>query len=270
MRYLIAILLIFCGVSGMAQVPHQHDTVDSTHLHVTGVDEIQTVWDRANQCYMSGDFKCAAALYQRILDDNGLSSMQLYYNLGNSYFKSGHLGRAILNYERALRLSPSNRDVRHNLKLAQARTVDKIDEVPRFFLNNWVVFISNVMSESVWTFISFVCFGAALVLVLVFLLTKRLKFRKIGFYGALSLFVLFLLTTGFASVQHRLNSHSTKAVVVSSSVAVKSSPELSGTDQFVLNEGTEVEVQTTLGNWYEIEIADGKKGWVGAHSIEII
>ena len=196
--------------------------------------------------------------------------MKLYYNLGNSCFKEGRLGEAILYYNRALRLAPGNDDIRYNLRVAESRTKDSIEEIPEFFLTGWLRTLRHAMSCTAWSIFSLVALAAALGLFLLYLLARRLSLRKAGFYGTMIAVLLCIATTWCAAGERREMLDDTQAVVMSLSTAVKSSPDKSATDLFVLHEGTLVEITNRLDDWCEITIADGKKGWLESKTIETI
>lgn len=227
------------------------------------------LWDLANTAYVNGDYHAAAGYYEEILS-RGLSSVKLYYNLGNAYFKEDRLGEAILNYRRALRLSPGSDDIRYNLGVAEARTKDNIEAIPEFFLTKWVRGVRHTMSCTAWSVFSLVALVCALSLFLTYLLARRLSLRKTGFYGTMLAVVVFVVTTWFALGERREMLDDSQAVVMSLSTAVKSSPDKSATDLFVLHEGTLVEITNRLDGWCEITIADGKKGWLESKTIETI
>lgn len=247
-------------VEGLAGVCDEPDAVEASS---------EQLWDRANTAYLNGDYHAATSIYEEILS-RGLSSMKLYYNLGNSCFKEGELGEAILYYHRALRLAPGNDDIRYNLGVAEARTKDNIEQIPEFFLTEWLRSVRHMMSCTAWSVFSLVALVAALALSLLYLLARRLSLRKGGFYGTLVALLLFVVTTWFAWGERREMLDDTQAVVMSLSTAVKSSPDKSATDLFVLHEGTLVEITNRLEGWCEVTIADGKKGWLESKTIETI
>lgn len=226
-------------------------------------------WEAGNRAYIDGDYNKAIEEYTAILD-GGEYSMKLYYNLANAYFKTGANGKAILYYNKALRIAPSQEDIRHNLALAEAQTKDRIVAIPEFFVNRWGRTVRNSMSCMAWSVLSLSILGLALIFGLLFLLASRLGVRKTGFYGALCSLVLFIATTSFAiSSRNDMLSHD-EAIVMGTAVSVKSSPDRSATDLFVLHEGTKVKVVTEVDEWCEIVIADGKKGWTERKNIEEI
>lgn len=229
----------------------------------------EQLWDRANTAYINGDFHAAAEIYEQIYA-RGLTSVKLYYNLANAYFKEGRLGKSILFYRRALRLAPGNDDIRYNLSVAEARTKDNIEDIPEFFFVTWMREARHTMSCTAWSVLSLVLLACALALFLVYLLAQRLSLRKAGFYGTVVAVLLCMLTTWFALGERREMLDDTSAVVMTASTAVKSSPDKSSTDLFVLHEGTVVTITNRLDDWCEVVIADGKKGWLECRKIETI
>ena len=236
---------------------------------VAASDDTSSLWEAANADYVNGAYKRAADGYAAILG-RGVHSAELYYNMGNANFKSGRIGQAILCYRRALRLAPGNDDIRYNLEVAEENTKDSIESVPEFFLTTWMRAVRNTMSSTAWSIVSLVSLAAMLALAMVYLLASRLTARKAGFYGMTAALVLLIAATSFAAAGRREIVERNEAVVMSSSVSVKSSPDNSATDLFVLHEGTTVRVTGRLEEWCEIVIADGKKGWVRSRQIEVI
>ena len=169
-----------------------------------------------------------------------------------------------------MRLAPGNDDIRYNLSVAEARTKDNIEDIPEFFFVTWMRDIRHMMGCTAWSLLSLALLACMLGLFLVYLLAQRISLRKAGFYGTLAMLLVFVASTSFAVTERRELLDSTEAVVMSSSVSVKSSPDKASTDLFVLHEGTKVRTVSELGDWREIVIADGKKGWVEARTIETI
>jgi len=227
------------------------------------------LWDRANTAYINGDFHLAAETYRQLLDLD-LVSAKLYYNLANACFKEDRLGEAVLYYRRALRLAPGNEDIRHNLSVVQAQTKDRIEAIPEFFLTAWLRALRHTMGSGAWALLSLAFLCLALGCFLVYLLARRLPLRKAGFYGTLLSAVLFLSATWCAAAGRREMLDRSQAVIMSASAAVKSSPDRSATDLFMLHEGTAVEITGRLADWCEIVIGDGKKGWIESRKIEAI
>ena len=228
-----------------------------------------TLWERGNQSYIDGDYAAAVTAYQAI-ENRGYSSARLYYNMGNAYYKQGQIGRAILYYNRALVVSPSMDDARHNLEIAEAQTKDNIAVVPEFFLNRYMRTLRSTISCSAWSAMSVAFFGVMLLFLLIFLLGSRIKVRKVGFYGAVVSLLLFVVVTIFGVSARNSIIDRPAAIVMSSAISVKSSPDRAATDLFVLHEGTKAEVSSEVDGWSEITIADGKKGWTESAHLERI
>ncbi len=229
----------------------------------------EQLWDLANTAYIHNDFRTAIDRY-RAIEAQGLRSAKLCYNLANALFKQERLGEAILWYRRALRLAPGDEDIRYNLAVAEARTKDTIERIPEFAWTTWVRALRRTMNATAWTGLSLVALAATGVLVLVYLLARRLSLRKAGFYGLLAAAGLFVVTTLFAAGQRREQLNRDEAVVMATSAAVKSSPDRAATDLFVLHEGTTLRITNRLDDWSEVTIADGKKGWTERRNIEEI
>jgi len=274
-RISIYLLLLLSAVSGpvLAQEPADtaalSETSPATEFAPAHDVSGDAFWNEANTAYVNGDFATAVERYRAILD-RGYVSPALHYNLANALFKQGRLGDAILNYRRALQLSPGDEDIRYNLAIAEERTKDSIEQVPEFFATVWLRALRRTMSGNGWTALSLVALAAAAVAVLFYLLASRMWMRKAGFYSMVVLVLLFLVATRFASLERRDAIDRRGAVVMSSSAPVKSSPDGKATDLFVLHEGTTVRINNTLGDWCEVLIADGKKGWIERSRIEVI
>lgn len=254
LRYIFTIILAALSLSAAAQ----SDSLASAAR-----------WERAQRAYVEGNYELAAEEY-RAIADGGEYSLKLYYNLGNAYFKLGDMGRAILFYNRALRLAPSNEDVRHNLSLAESQIKDRITAVPEFFVKTWMRALRNAMSCTAWSILSLLAAAAFLAMVLLFLLASPIVVRKMGFYGGVVMLLLFVCTTSLAVASRNDILSREGAVVLSSAISVKSSPDCSATDLFVLHEGTKLRILTEVDGWYEVVIADGKKGWIESHTVEQI
>ena len=223
----------------------------------------------ADKSYSEGEYQQAIEQYEQILK-TGVSA-DVYYNLGNAYYRTDDLTHAILNYERALRLSPADDDVKFNLQLARSKTVDKLTPESEMFFITWYRSIINLMSVDAWAWLALVSLAVAIVLALIYLFASPLWMRKTGFYGGLLMLVLFLLSNLFAWQQRRIIDRHDDAIVMQSPCNVKSTPDDSGKDLFILHEGTKVTVtDNVMKDWKEIRLPDGRKGWVEDSLIEII
>ncbi len=227
------------------------------------------LWDKANTAYYNNDFAEAIALYDSI-EQSGMVSAKLYYNMGNAWFKVGRIGKSILYYNKAQKLAPGDRDIEHNLEIANTYTRNRIEPLPEFFVKRWMESLSSIMSGNAWAWMSVGLFALALGGTLLYLLPLRRRVRKAGFWGAIAGFVLFLFAFGFASSDYNERVESTQAIVTGTSASVKSSPDNAGKDLFLLYEGAKAEVLDSLNGWRKIELADGNQGWIKTSAIEMI
>jgi len=226
-------------------------------------------WAQANELYAAGNFADAEELYKTIESEGHLSAA-LYYNMGNTYYKQQSWGKAILYYERALKLQPENKDIHHNLDMARAMIIDRIEPVPEFFLANWIRNIHNVASADTWAWLSIIFFAACLLLALLFFFARSIALRKFSFFLAIFALLCCGCCAVFAHYQKQDMFDQTKAIVMPAVVTVKSSPDNSGKDLFILHEGTKVTLLETLGQWQRIQLADGRQGWLMGRMVEAI
>ena len=224
----------------------------------------------ADKAYQENKYAEAIKMYENILATQGESAV-VYYNLGNSYFKEKNMAKAVLNYERALLLNPGDADIRFNLDMARSKTVDQITPATEVFIVTWINSLTNMQSERGWAKIGIVSFICLLVGLALYIFSKRLFVRKIGFIGAVVLLVVTVCANLFARQQENELMDRTGAIVMSPTVTVKSTPDKSGTELFVLHEGTKVFVEdNSMKGWKEIRLEDGNKGWIPTEAIEII
>lgn len=232
--------------------------------------DLDSLWTAGVQAYTDGKFADASTAWTSI-EESGRKSAKLYYNLGNAWFKQGNYPKAILNYERALRLDPSYSDARYNLEFTGNFVQDKIEPVPEFILKSVARKVCYVMSSNVWAVIFLVLLAAALMMGLLFLLGSSVGKRRAGFYCGI---VLLLLSAGALSFSAWQKSDSMKtdtAIVMSPVSSVKSSPSSgSSKDLFVIHEGTKVTILDEVGSWKNISLADGRQGWLPAADLEVI
>jgi len=224
---------------------------------------------QANEAYAKNDFVTASELYENLLKANGQSAI-VYYNLGNSYYKSNKVAQSILNYERALLLEPGNNDIRFNLEIARLKSVDKIEPINDFFLTDWFRSVQNLMSTDAWSSFSIVCFILLIICLFLFFFSRLIFIKKLGFFIGVGLLACVIFGNCFAYNQKRKLSLRSEAIIFAPTTTIKSSPDISGTDLFILHEGTKVKVKTKLGGWNEIETADGNVGWIKSSEIEVI
>ncbi|HWS01410.1 MAG TPA: tetratricopeptide repeat protein [Prolixibacteraceae bacterium] len=216
---------------------------------------------KGNQLYTSAKFAEAAKTYEAVAA-KGFESFELYFNLGNALYKSNNITFAILNYERALKLSPNNEDALFNLEMAKRQVVDNIDLLPEpGFIRWWHELISSRPADS-WGNQSIVSFFLFLLLFALFLFASTIRFKQFTFWFAVIALSYSLLTFSFGSSQRSKLVHHNSGVITERSVRMKGSPSETGTELFILHEGLSVQITDKLGDWIEIRLADGNKGWV--------
>lgn len=228
-----------------------------------------SLFKQANDLYGKGDFQEAAATYEKILTDEGVAP-EVYYNLGNAYYKMNETGKSILNYERALKLSPNYENAKVNLELAQLRVVDNVSQISSFFVLRWFQTIVKLLTTNQWLYISVGLFVLTLIFVMLFIFSLTGRMRKTSFYIALILFIFTGTTLIFSYVKGKVIDEKKEAIIMTGAVTVKSSPDKSGTNLFQIHEGTKVSIQSNLGNWSEIKLGNGNIGWIENKNLEII
>lgn len=222
-----------------------------------------------DSAYIRNDFAAAIQIYESLLQQG--ESAEIYYNLGNSYYKADNIARAILNYERALLLSPGNADIRANLEIARSKAIDKVEPVPEIFFVTWIKSLINCQSSDAWARTAIVAFLLLLVSFSVFFFTQQVKWKKTGFAGTIVFLIVVIVANIFASTQKSYLTERKDAIILSPSVTVRSTPSESGTSLFILHEGRKVEIKdNSMREWKEIRLEDGKVGWVPTSTVEVI
>ena len=242
-------------------------TVSAAWLSAQDADSL---WNQAVKDYTEENYQEALAGFTA-LEADGYVSRELYYNIGNCYYKLGNsLGQSILYYERALKLDPSYEDAQVNLAIAREYTLDRIDEVPEFILLTWIKAFRDTMSSDAWAWIALALFLVTAVMVLLFRFGGSPAVRKTAFAMAITALAFMIISAVFAfNLRSELESGDGAVVTVPVS-SVKSSPGSTDQSLFILHEGTRISVLESLGEWYRIELSDGRQGWLEAEDVEII
>lgn len=223
----------------------------------------------ADSAYIRNDFTTAIQIYEMILRTG--ESADIYYNLGNSYYKIGDIAKAILNYERALILKPANKDIRSNLEIARAKTVDKVTDVPELFIITWLKSITNSMGIQSWAIIAISFFLLFIVSIYFFFFSTKIVARKTFFILALFFLVFCVIANISAAFQRRVRLNRMNAIIISPSVTIRSTPNDNGTSLFILHEGRKVFIKDdSMKDWKEIQLEDGNVGWVKKNDLEVI
>lgn len=229
-----------------------------------------SLWNAANAAYAEERWADAVDGYTAIADAS-MESASLWCNLGSAWYKNGNLAKAVLCYERALKLDPSYSDARYNLELLNSLKRDRIESVPELILTTWVKGLGRLLDSNSWAVCFLVFFAAALAMMLLFILGSTVPWRRTGFYTGIVFLLVSVASLSFSLWQKNDYERADGAIVMKPVAAVKSSPSGdSAKDLFVLHEGTKVKVLDNVGGWSNIELSDGRQGWVPSHDIENI
>lgn len=231
--------------------------------------DMDRLFNEANVYYQKNDYEKAAQAYQQILK-NGYENEDVYFNLGNAYFRMGKLGYAILNYEKAAKFSPGDDDIEYNLAIANARTIDKIDTLPRLFLIDWWEALLNIFSINGWAYFSLITFIFVLCVIILYFIARTVTIQRWSFFSGVFLTAVFALSILFLVVRIQNESATKYGVIVEQSSTAKLSPDNQSGDAFLIHEGLKVNLQDEVNNWVKIKLADGKVGWVPEGDLKVI
>ncbi len=239
------------------------------HATELGTPNICDLKQQADSAYAAEDFETARQIYLQLAQQG--ESAAIYYNLGCTYYRLDSIAKAVLWFERASELDPSDPDIHFNLSMARGKTVDRI--IPRhemFFVSTWKTLMHS-HSVSQWAGYAIGSFAVALILVGLYLYSSSIALRKTGFFGAIVVALLCLLFNLVAYNLRQYNQTQSFGIVMSPAVSVRSTPTPSGTDLFLIHEGTRVEIlDNSMRDWVEIQIADGKVGWIERKEFEVL
>ena len=228
---------------------------------------LTTLFAQANANYAEGNYAEAAEQYQEVLAEQ--PSAEVYYNLGNAYFKQGELSQSILAYERALRLKPTMKDAKHNLQFAQTRIVDNIEDTQSFFLSSWLKTVRNALNLQAWIMLSILLFILAVVGFFFFAFSQTIWLRKTAFYTSIVALLISICACANAGSLHKRDTQRAEAIVTQGIVNAKASPDRSGTDLFTIHEGTKVKITDVIGEWCCIHVGNNI-GWMQLAHLERI
>ena len=224
---------------------------------------------KAEKCYAEKNYKEAINAYEAILKE-GFVSYKLYFNLGNAYYKNKELGKAIYNYELANKLQPNNDDVITNLKIANEKTIDKIESKENFFMSALKSGLINGLSTSGWAWLSILSLTVSFGLLFIFFLSKNLILKRIGFFAGIIAIILFTgsMTLGFSALNDK--QHTKFAIITAREVRTHEDPTSTAASKFNLHEGTRVRVIETDGNWTNIKVENGNEAWVKTEELGLL
>ena len=226
-------------------------------------------WDvylkEGNKAYSDGKYEEAATQYSKILE-NDFESGELYFNLGNAYYKLDEIGKSIYYYEKALKFIENDEALEQNLKIARLKIIDKIEPIPKLFIWVWIDSVIHLLSIENWGWISLALFClTAIIFSLYILFANRLLFRFSWIF-----MILFSISVVIFIGRIYLFETNEFGIIFETKIAVMSEPNLGAAEVFILHEGTKIKVNRKLNDWIEISIADGKTGWCRANSVGII
>lgn len=230
---------------------------------------VEKLQKQAAEAYKSEQYEKATQLYLQ-LNKMG-ESADVYYNLGNCYYRQNDIAHSVLWYERAQLIDPSDEDVRANLMFVQTKTVDKIVPEEDLFFVRWYKSMFISQSITTWIILGFVFFTLIFACALLYYVSGTVLLRKIGFFGSVIMLLLCVLVNNFAWQQHKMQTVRNRAVVMETAVTIKSTPSDSGTDLFLLHAGTTMSIlDSSIPGWAQIRLSDDKEGWVPVTAIERI
>ncbi|WP_321437061.1 tetratricopeptide repeat protein [uncultured Bacteroides sp.] len=272
-KIIFLVLSILCSFNLSAQNSLAADSVKTTkhaRNEFSAAKMENATKSQGDKAYIRNDFASAIQIYESLLNTKG-EATEIYYNLGNSYYKKGDMARAILNYERALLLNPGDGDIRSNLEIARSKTVDKVEAAPQLFFISWTNSLINCMGADSWAKCGVVTFIFLIVALYFFIFSKKVILKKMGFIVSIVLLVVVILSNVFASHQKSLLANRNSAIIMTPTVTIKSTPNESGTDLFIIHEGRKVTIKdNSMKEWKEIILEDGNVGWIKTADLEII
>lgn len=266
MKKILALILTVVPILAYAQ---ESDGMTNLVADSTKIDAIPTLAE-ADSAYIQGDYLTAISIYEWIVENQGVNAT-LYMNLGNCWLKRDEIAKAILCYERAYLIDPSDPDVRFNLELARTKTVDKVNPVNQLFIVVWFKKLLAVLDVNGWAVLTVILFAVTILLAGVLLFSKKSGIRKISFSFSVFFLLLSILSFIFATTQMGNIRNRDTAIIMSPSVTVKSTPTSAGTDLFIIHEGRKVQIlDSSMKEWVEIRLEDGNTGWIPVNVMEII
>lgn len=246
----------------------------------TGAAQEDTIsFEQADSAYVSGDFSSALSAYEKILNSQG-SSAALYYNIGNCYYRLGKYAKAVIAYERSLRLDPSDSDTRANLDFVNSKLVDR-KGYEGSFLSRTFTDTANIMSTDTWAWIALLFFIFTIAGVAIYLFTSEVILRKTGFFGAGATALICLGCIIFALKANNIKKSTDFAVVTVPSSILSTSPrepQNRNEEAMLLHEGARVEILDSVTSpvdsiktmWYDVQFDNDHRAWINSHDVEII
>ena len=229
----------------------------------------EKIFQQGNEYFQQRQYEQAIESYRKLIN-SGYEGTALFYNLGNAYYREGKIGYAILYYEKALKLSPGDEDIKHNLAIANLKTIDKLESLPKFFLFEWWEGLLALFTASGWTIISYI-FYLLLILSIAFYFYVRNTFQqKVVLISGFAGFILLILSSTLLVIKLNKELNIKNGVVVENTVNVKLSPDSGSNDAFIIHEGLKVRLEDKVDKWIKIRLEDGKVGWIQESNAKVI
>ncbi|PWA06882.1 tetratricopeptide repeat protein [Flavobacterium psychrotolerans] len=236
-------------------------------LLTTQVFFAQNGFEKGNALYQNGNYKDAITAYESVLNANKQSA-ELYFNLGNCYYKLNKVAPTIYNYEKALVLNPNDNEIQNNLKFARKLQIDEIKEVPQVGFAKLIRDFTGIFHYNSWAWISVSLAILFLLFFVGYYFSQTTVSKRIFFFGMFFLVFLILISVLAALFEKSHYENERPAIVFAEIVSVKSEPKSSSSDVLVLHEGTKVFVLEVLDNWKKIQLTDGTEGWIANNAIK--
>ncbi len=246
-QYIHIVVFILCGFAAVQAQNPEH------------------LFEEANRVYAEGDYQSAVDQYLKIVEQ-GVESGEVYFNLGNAHYKMNQIGPTILYYEKARKFIEGDPALEQNLKLVQLKIVDKIDTIPKLFLEEWWFELIHFTSINTMLWLCFAFFSLSITLIILQILISNAFLRRL-IWISLSFFLIIAILAVSQIYEFETSEF---GIIFAEKVSVLSEPGLSGTEVFILHEGTKVSINRVLDEWYEVSISDGKTGWLKSNTLETI
>lgn len=229
----------------------------------------ETLFEQGNTLYNDENYTLAIEKYQSILD-NGKHSAELYFNLGNAYYKLNNIAPSIYYYEKALQLAPNDKDILNNIAFARNMTIDDVATIPEIGFSKFVNSITNMVSFDAWAMMAVGFLILFVVLFLSYYFSYTSVKKRIAFVVSSASIVLACVSVAIAYHNYNLKKNDRPAIVFAKESQIKSEPNLRSTEAFKLHEGAKVQILDTVNNWKRIKLADGKTGWIVSDDIKAL
>jgi len=227
------------------------------------------LFQKANEEYKLEQYETAIKTYEQI-ESLGLTSSELYYNIGNCYYKLNRVAPSIYNYEKALMINPLNEDASNNLVFARRLTIDNIEELPKSVLQRLDESFVKKLSYNEWAMVSVTLSILGCLLFLLFYFAYSPGKKRLFFVTSMISFLLLITTSVFTIKEYSFAQSNIEAIIFATQIEIKNAPTANGETVFTLHEGTKVKVLDTVDNWKKIKIADGKIGWIVTKELKVL